>query len=424
MPSRRIRAQCAALALLVLGARPAAAQQSETHDETSQRASGWHFMQDWKVFGMYNHQGGPRGGDEFRLPDWWMGMFQRTLGPGEVTFNTMLSLEPALVGEQGYREIFQVGESLDGRPLVDRQHPHDLFMQLAGVWRVALSERTGLTIAGGPVGEPAIGPVAFMHRASAAELPLAPLSHHTFDSTHISFGVITAAVDRGPWTVEGSLFNGREPDQHRWDFDFGPLDSVAGRVWYKPSAEWELQASAARLKDPEALEPGTVTRATASGSWVKRAGEGFSAVTAGFGINAGDRATRRAFFAEGTRHAGSISFFGRLELAQVETGVLLSDEPAGAIDEPAASLVSALSAGMVRDVFRARGVEGGVGASVSFYGVPGPLEVSHGTRPVSFQVFFRLWPAPGPMGHMFEMRMSRPMVTAPEGRMHDHMMMD
>src|SRR5262249_34088513 len=148
----------------------------------------------------------------------------------------------ATVGKKGYREIFQAGEEFEGAPLIDFQHPHDLFMQLSGAWRVT-RHGTGITIAGGPSGEPALGPVAFMHRASAAGLPLAPLSHHPFDSTHVSFGVVTAAVDRGRWTFETSVFNGREPDDHRWDFDFGPLDSISGRVWFRPSSNWDIQVS-------------------------------------------------------------------------------------------------------------------------------------------------------------------------------------
>jgi hypothetical protein len=159
--------------------------------------SGWHFMQDAVAIGMFNHQGGPRGGNEFKVPNWWMGMFSREVKSSRLTLNTMFSLDPATVGQEGYREIFQIGETFEGRPLVDRQHPHDAFMQVAAVWRVPVGGRTGFTIAGAPVGEPAIGPVAFMHRASAAENPLAPLSHHTFDSTHIAFGVVTARWTTG-----------------------------------------------------------------------------------------------------------------------------------------------------------------------------------------------------------------------------------
>ena len=257
----------------------------------SMDSPGWHFMQDAVLFGMFNHQGGARGGDEFKVPNWWMGMFSRKVKSSQLTFNTMLSLDAATVGEQGYRELFQSGEAIDGRPLIDHQHPHDFFMQLAGVWRMPISDKTGFTIAGGPVGEPALGPVAFMHRASAAENPMAPLSHHTFDSTHISFGVVTAAVDHGPWLVEGSLFNGREPDQHRWDFDFGALDSYSGRVWYRPTDEWEFQISSGRLRHPEELEPGDITRTTMSAGWLRKYGDDFSAVTIGYGRN--DKTTAR-----------------------------------------------------------------------------------------------------------------------------------
>ena len=141
-------------------------------------------MQDGVVFANFNHQGGPRGGSEFVVPNWWMGMAGRDTGRGRVTLTGMLSLDPATVGKDGYREIFQAGEALDGQPLIDRQHPHDFFMQLAAIWRIPITSSTGLTFAGGPVGEPALGPVAFMHRPSAVDNPTAPLGHHTFDSTH------------------------------------------------------------------------------------------------------------------------------------------------------------------------------------------------------------------------------------------------
>ncbi len=279
--ARTVRSIAAVLAISIVTS-PVYAQNQPTPDmsmpmDMPMDTPGWHFMQDSVAFGMFNHQGGPRGGDEFKVPNWWMGMFTRKLKRSQLTFNTMLSLDPATVGEGGYREIFQVGESLDGRPLIDHQHPHDFFMQLAGIWRMPITDKTGFTVAGGPAGEPAIGPVAFMHRASAAENPFAPLSHHTFDSAHIAFGVVIAAVDHGPITVEGSVFNGREPDQHRWDVDFGALDSFAGRIWYRPSSNWEFQVSSARLKNPEELEPGDITRTTASAAWFKTAGSDFSA---------------------------------------------------------------------------------------------------------------------------------------------------
>src|SRR5258708_32139035 len=274
----------------------------QDHMQMNMPADGWQFMQDGILFAGFNHQGGPRGGNEFVAPNWWMGMATRDFSRGRLTLTSMFSLDPATVGKDGYREIFQAGEALNGRPLIDRQHPHDLFMQLAAVWRMPVTEATGFTLAGGPVGEPSLGPVAFMHRASAADNPTAPLGHHTFDSTHIAFGVVTAAVDHGPWVVKGSLFNGREPDENRWDFDFGRLDSFSGRIWYRPTDEWELQASSGRLVEPEELEPGTIVRSTASASWTRKNGQAISSVTAAIGHNDTDHGSRSAFFVEGCHH--------------------------------------------------------------------------------------------------------------------------
>ena len=343
----------------------------------AQEPSGWQFMQDGLFRLVVNHQGGPRGGDDVTAPNWWMGMATRKVGAGRLTFTGMFSLDPATVGTDGYREIFQVGEALHGVPLVDRQHPHDFFMQLAAVWRVPLTAATGLTIAGGPAGEPALGPVAFMHRASAAETPLAPLSHHTFDSTHIAFGVVTAAVDHGPWTVEASVFNGREPDEHRWNFDFGALDSVSARVWYRPTAEWEFQVSTGHLVHPEQLEPGNIERTTASASWFRKRGER---------LHGGDGRLRRE----------------RDERRESPRGLRRDHPPRRARTRSsraskscrwkrrccwptrcprrphAAALVDTVGAftfGGVREVGRWRGFEGGVGAALTLYAVPEALQV-------------------------------------------------
>jgi hypothetical protein len=380
-------------------------EQHAHHDMASMEGS-WLFMQDGVAFAIFNHQGGPRGGDEFRVPNWWMGMASKKAGRSQLTFTAMLSLDPATVGKQGYREIFQVGEAIDGKPLIDRQHPHDLFMQLAAVWRWALSDRTGLTLAGGPVGEPALGPVAFMHRASASEIPFAPLGHHTFDSTHIAFGVITAAIDRGPFVVEGSVFNGREPDEDRWDFDFGPFDSVSARVWYKPTPAWEFQVSTGHLTDPEELEPGPIQRTTASASWLGQSGARLTAVSFGYGVNDTDHGVRHAFFAEGTRRVGAFAAFGRVEVLQLESAALLG----GSVETSGSNRpLGAFTAGAVYDVFKHRGFEGAFGADVTFYAVPEVLRATHGTHPVSFQIFFRLR-SPAPGGRMWDMRMSQPMT--------------
>ncbi len=401
-----------AAALLLFGTAHADAQEAG-HQQHHMQSTGseWTFMQDGIVYGLFNHQGGPRGGDEFKVPNWWMGMWSRPTGKSQLTLTTMLSLDAATVGTRGYGEIFQVGEAVDDRPLVDRQHPHDLFMQLAAIWRVPLSDRTGLTLAGAPSGEPALGPVAFMHRPSAADIPLAPLGHHTFDSTHVAFGVVTAAVDRGPWTFEGSVFNGREPDQDRWNFDFGRMDSVSGRIWFKPNANWDLQVSTGHLKDPEELEPGNIQRTTASVAWMNRGTDDFSAVTVGYGVNNTDHGTRHAVFAEGTRSFSMAAVFGRAEVVQVETALLLSGQVHSELSARS-DTVGAFTVGAVRDLPHWRGFEAGLGAGVTLYAVPGILKPTHGSRPVSFQVFFRVRPPVSRMGRMWNMRMSAPVNHA------------
>jgi len=376
----------------------------------AQDSPGWQFMSDGALFGVINHQGGPRGAHEVPVTNWWMGMTSRPVGSTQLTFNTMISLEPVTAGKSGYAELFQVGEALNGLPLVDRQHPHDFVMQLAAVWRIPIGDAAGVTIAGGPVGEPALGPVAFMHRASCAEYPFATLSHHIFDSTHIAFGVVTAAINRGAWTVEGSLFNGREPDENRWNVDFGTLSSASVRVWFQPTDSWEFQASTGHLVDPEELEPGNIERTTASASWLKQNDQDFRAITIGYGVNAAEHGMRQAMFTEGTRHVGLNSVFFRAESLQVETNVLLTDTVQTSDHETERKdIVSALTLGGVRDVLRWRGFEGGLGAAVTLYAVPEALKPSYGRHPVSWQLYFRLRP-PARGGRMWNTTMARPMA--------------
>ena len=357
--------------------------------------SPWMLMSDGLLFATANHQGGPRGGDEFVSTNWWMGMANRSLGKGQLTLIGMLSLDAATATARGYRELFQSGEVYQGQPIVDRQHPHDLVMQAAVVWRVPIDYQTGITIAGGPIGEPALGPVAFMHRPSAAENPAAPLAHHTLDSTHIAMGVMTAALDHGPFTIETSLFNGREPDDNRWDvMDPAPLDSWSVREWYEPSPAWQFQISYGFLKQPEAAEPGDIKRTTGSGSWFGRRPDGFTAVTVAVGHNDTDHGAFSSLLAEATERRGNMSIYGRLEVAQKET---------------LPSAVTALTLGAVRDVVKWNGFEFGVGGDLTGYLVPGAAQASYGSHPVSFHLFVRVRPPAGHMGRMWNMRMTKPM---------------
>src|SRR5262245_11170768 len=396
----------ALICAVVLASSRVSAQAPDQHRDHAPSPSPWMLMTDGALFGIFNHQGTDRGVTEFKATNWWMGMATRNAGPGQLTLTGMLSLDAATATPQGYREIFQAGEAYHGEPIVDRQHPHDFLMQAAAIYRVPINGSTGFTIAGAPVGEPALGPVAFMHRPAAAENPIAPLGHHTLDSTHITMGVITAAVDRGPWLFETSLFQGREPDDNRWDLmDPGPLDSWSARAWFTPNAQWRLQVSHGFLKDPEALEPGDLRRTTASGSWFRTSGRGSTAVTVAYGRNDKENGVFHALLAEATIRRGLTSIYQRFEFVDTETALLLGE---GADHHLPPSRVAAFTAGAERDLRRWRGYENGVDGDITVYRVPASLEPGYGNGAPSFHVFVRVRPPVGHMGRMWNMIMARP----------------
>lgn len=231
-----------------------------------------HFMRgDWSLmlhgsgFAGWDEQGTDRGDAELTSVNWIMLMASRPLGRGEFGLRGMFSAEPWTAGDDGYPLLLQSGETAGGEPLHDRQHPHDLFMEVAARYTVPVSKRLAVDLYIAPAGEPALGPIAFPHRASAASDPFAPLGHHWQDATHISFGVLTAGLFGRKWKVEGSWFNGREPDEARADFDLRPPDSWSARVSVNPTERISLQLSTGFLESPEALEPDlSIQRSTAS----------------------------------------------------------------------------------------------------------------------------------------------------------------
>jgi len=368
--------------VVLLAAAPAAVAQEHDHAKMLRdqaAAGGWQLMQDGSVFLMFNHQSSARGGDEVIAPNWWMLMASRKTSRGTVTFEGMLSLDPATVGGDGYRELFQTGEVYRSEPFIDRQHPHDLFMGLSASWRIPLPASTSLTFSGGPVGAPALGPIPFMHRASALDNPMAPLTHHLLDSTHISFGVASAAIERGPWTLEGSVFNGREPDEDRWDFDFGRMNSTSARLWFKPNAQWAFQVSTGHLVHPERFEPGDAQRTTASASWTRVTGQTIDAITAGVGSSDGPEPdfVRNGAFVEGAHHFGGNTLYGRIEILKIDPHI-------------AAVNAASFTVGGVRDILSRHGVECGIGAALTLATMPALLDPFYGAHPMGFQVFFRL----------------------------------
>ncbi len=405
------------LMLLTLAA-PTVAQtpQQMPHDHAAM-SSRWMLMQDGVVFTTFNHQGGPRGGDELAVQNWWMGMAERRIGRGQLRISLMLSLEPATIGKDGYREIFQSGETLNDFPLIDRQHPHDFLMQASASWRTPIGRGYSLTLTGAPVGEPALGPVAFMHRSSAFENPTAPLSHHLQDSTHIAMGVITAGIDRGPWQIETSTFHGAEPDEDRWDLmDPGALDSWSVRGWYRPNAAWTFQASHGFLTNPEASETGDTRRTTASASWMRKRGErGWTAATIAYGRNNEVGGDFNAILNEVTHTADRnrpISVYLRHESVQVEADLLRFGVHGFATDGgrkqqhvpetgEGREWVTALTLGATQTIGRPWGLDLAAGADVMFYVVPQILQPNYSASLASFHVFVRVRP-PAPMGRMMD----------------------
>src|SRR6266853_1816320 len=196
--------------------------------------SNWALMFHANVFVMDEQQSSQRGHDKFFSTNWFMGMAQRKLGPGTFTARMMLSLEPATVSQRQYPLLFQQGETAFGKPIVDGQHPHDFFMELAALYDYKLNEKTMFSFYFAPVGDPAMGPPAYPHRASASEDPVAPLGHHFEDSTHIASDVITLGITHRNFRLETSGFHGREPDEDRWDIDSGKIDSWSARFTANP----------------------------------------------------------------------------------------------------------------------------------------------------------------------------------------------
>ncbi len=382
---------------------------AHVHQHDAAAASPWHFMQDAVIFATFNSQGGTRGQQDFISQNWWMGMASRKVGRSTLTLTGMLSLEPATTKARGYAEIFQVGETFDGAPLVDYQHPHDFLMQLAAVFRVPLNERTALRFTAAPVGEAGVGPSAFMHRRSAAENPTAPLTHHNFDSTHITMGVLGAGVDAGPISIDGSIFHAREPDEQRWDImDPGALDSWSARMMLRPVRGLELQLSYAFLKQPEVLERQDVKRSTVSASYTREgSGDNYTALTFAAGTNDRAFSSSDALLGEISHRTGRVTVFGRYEGVEVETEHLLfpglahSPHPGELLDA-----LHAVTLGSAYELTKKGGWELALGSDVVLYKVPPRLQATHGDRPVSYHVFLRLRAPKSPMGRMWNMRMS------------------
>ena len=326
-------------------------------------------MTHYNAFLAYDDQSGPRGVDQFNSINWFMLMTTRRTGENELSFRGMFSLEPLTTTTKGYPLLFQSGEAYRGQPLIDRQHPHDLFMELSARYRRVITDDTVLSLYVAPSGEPALGPPAFPHRMSAMDNPAAPISHHWLDSTHIAFGVVTLGVARKTWQLEGSWFNGREPDDDRWDIEKPKLDSYSGRFTWNPSPEWSAQVSSGYLKSPEELHPDEqVRRTTASVMHFTKLADGSQlATTFGWGRNDGDQVTN-AFLIEPSYTTEKYTIFARAEYVQKtgeELGLLPTDRKIG---------VKQLSLGASRELLGKRPYQLALGASLTYTFKPSDLD--------------------------------------------------
>lgn len=360
---------------------------STPHEGLHLMRGEWMMMSHGVLDLVWDRQGGARGGEKNFAAGMAMATARRPLGPGTLGLRAMVSIDPAM-GPSGYPLLLQTGETADGRSgLVDRQHPHDLFMELAASYSASVGERSALFAYFGLPGEPALGPPAFMHRFSGAELPEAPISHHWLDATHISEGVSTLGASHGDWKLEGSIFTGREPDQYRWDVERPRFDSYSGRLSWNPGKDWALQASCGRIVSPEGLEPGKdQRRVTVSASVNTHAGGGLQQTTFAYGRNDDSPGrTLDAYLLESAANwAAKHTLFGRAE--RVEKDELF--EHGGPLGNRAFS-VGKLSLGYRYDLAKWRRSRWGAGLLGSVYALPAALRPAYGRMPVSLMLFLR-----------------------------------
>ena len=343
--------------------------------------NSWMLMLHGYAWGTYSDQGGPRGDKQAFVTSMAMAEASRDLGSDtRLQLRAMLSLDP-LIGKRGYPNLFATGETANGVPLVDRQHPHDLFMELSARVDHDFGGVNGF-LYGGPVAEPALGPSAFMHRRSARLNPEAPITHHWFDSTHITYGVVTAGLSGSNWQVEASAFRGREPDEDRWDIETPRLDSWSVRATWNPTAHWAASISHGFLKEPEAQHPGDNEHRTIG---TMSYADGRLAATLAYAIKQIDGHATHAVFAEANfdisdRHA----VFGRVENVENEELFVAPSLLAG----PAYRVTKAtLGYGYTIPI---GAVALTLGGSASAYAIPAALDAPYGRAPKSFTLFAKL----------------------------------
>lgn len=344
----------------------------------------WMVMAHGFVATQYTDHSGPRGDDKLYSTSMLMLTGERETGFGRIQLRSMASLEPAM-DARGYPNLFATGETANRQPLVDRQHPHDLFMELAARIDVNIAPDTTAFLYGGPVGEPALGPSAFMMRGSAQLNPEPPITHHWFDSTHITHGVVTAGLSSSRWQIEASAFRGAEPDEHRWDIETPKLDSWSVRATWTPTPNWAIQASYAQIRQPEALHPGEDEhRFTASAHYANA--RGLSAMLAFSNKDRVPGGSLTAWLAEANWDLDEHNtVFGRVE--NVANDELFPDHADPLHDRT--FRVSKFQLGYARRLPLGP-FELALGGSASAYAKPAALDAAYGDNPWGYTLFARL----------------------------------
>ncbi|HEV3199204.1 MAG TPA: hypothetical protein VGZ73_14925 [Bryobacteraceae bacterium] len=359
------------------------------------KLGSWQTMFMASAFVVDTQQSGPRGADKFYSPDWFMGAAEHRVGKGSFLFQLMLSLDPATITGRSYPELFQTGETGFGKPLVDAQHPHNFIMAIGLNYARPIAENTIVQFYFAPVGDPALGPVAFPHRASASELPQAPLGHHWQDSSHIADEVVTVGIRHKMVRLEASGFYGTEPGENRWIIQTGPINSWSTRFSIFPSKNWMLQVSAGRLAHPERQSPGDVLRSTASLHYTRPMSGGSWSSSLIWGRNH-DTFTHRnlnSYLAESELPVTRRNFLtGRAEL--VDKDELFSDRPSleELLDRTEGSTfrIGGYTIGYTRDVELSRYFETGVGANLTAYNLPRAIQPYYGDHPWGVSVYLRV----------------------------------
>ena len=335
---------------------------------------------------------GSRGGSGFSAPNWFMSMLQKPVGKkGLVMTRVMISLDPLTVGGHGYPLLFQSGETYKGAPLIDHQHPHDLFSELGIGYTQELNKNSDVFGYIGYPGEPALGPPAFMHRISAMNNPDAPLGHHWQDATHITFGVASLGFRYKNLKIEGSAFKGREPNENRYNLDKITINSYSYRISVNPSAHWALQFSQGFIKSPELSEPGVdVVRTTASVLFSKKISDN-NQYDAAFVWGYNDKSDghkEHSVLLENNHRIKKNTLYSRYEFIQKSAEELNLES----LFNDSEFNIHVITAGYNHMIFAAQYFDflGGLQGSINF--PPRPLQNLYGKTPLAVEVYLQFKP--------------------------------